>query len=137
MDLWSIDRLTLFFLFFLPGFVSLKVYDLLVPGEMRDFSRAFFDALSYSALNFFVHLSTVEPAAMAQARQYFTQGHEVNFLDIQEWILMLLATMGRRGRDAFNRHLAGLVDAPDVPRSIKVAWNGQLTALVSIPSPQI
>lgn len=52
MDIWSADKLTLFLIFFVPGFISIKIYDLLVPGESRDFARAWFDALAYSALNF-------------------------------------------------------------------------------------
>jgi len=31
------NALFLFVIFFIPGFVSLKIYDLLVPGERRDF----------------------------------------------------------------------------------------------------
>jgi hypothetical protein len=38
-DVWGADKLTLFVIFFLPGFISMKVYDLLVPGERRDFSN--------------------------------------------------------------------------------------------------
>jgi hypothetical protein len=80
---------------------------------------------------FFVRLAGVAPEAMAQARQYFTQGHEVNFLETKDWILMSLATMGRRGRDLFNRNLIALVDAADVPRPVKVAWNGRIERLVA------
>lgn len=46
------QTLTLFLIFFVPGFVSLKVYDSLVPSERRDFSKAIFDAVAYSALNY-------------------------------------------------------------------------------------
>lgn len=42
----------LFLLFFLPGFISLKVYDLLVPSEPRDFNKSILDAVAYSTLNF-------------------------------------------------------------------------------------
>lgn len=52
MDIWQVDKLVLFLMFFVPGFISIKVYDLLVPGERRDFSKAIFDAIGYSALNF-------------------------------------------------------------------------------------
>ena len=45
------ETLLLFLLFFVPGFVSIKVYDLLVPGERRDFSKSFYEAIAYSALN--------------------------------------------------------------------------------------
>jgi len=52
MDIWQIDKLVLFLVFFIPGFVSIRIYDLLVPGEQRDFSKCLFDAIGYSTLNF-------------------------------------------------------------------------------------
>jgi hypothetical protein len=52
MDIWSADKLALFLIFVLPGFISMKVYDLLVPGEPRDTSKSLLDAISYSTLNF-------------------------------------------------------------------------------------
>src|ERR1022692_1535323 len=44
--------LALFLFFFVPGFISLQIYDLFVPSERRDFSKSIFDAVAYSALNF-------------------------------------------------------------------------------------
>jgi hypothetical protein len=52
MDIWNVDKLTLFLVFFLPGFISMKVYDLMVRGEPRDVSKSVFEAISYSTLNF-------------------------------------------------------------------------------------
>ncbi len=52
MDIWSADKLVPFLIFFLPGFISMKVYDLMVPGEPRDFSKSLMEAISYSTLNF-------------------------------------------------------------------------------------
>ena len=52
MDIWNADKLALFIVFFVPGFISMKVYDLLVPGETRDASKSLLDAISYSTLNF-------------------------------------------------------------------------------------
>jgi hypothetical protein len=46
------ETLALFLIFFIPGFITLKVYDLLIPGEQRDFSKSLFDAVAYSSLNF-------------------------------------------------------------------------------------
>jgi hypothetical protein len=54
MDIWNVDKLTLLIVFFLPGFISMKVYDLMVPGEPRDVSKSLFEAISYSTLNFAV-----------------------------------------------------------------------------------
>jgi hypothetical protein len=51
MDIWNTDKLTLFLIFFLPGFVTLKVYDLLIPSARRDFSKSLFEVVGYSALN--------------------------------------------------------------------------------------
>ncbi len=52
MDIWNVDKLALFLIFFLPGFISMKVYDLMVPGEPRDFTKSLLEATSYSILNF-------------------------------------------------------------------------------------
>jgi len=52
MKIWEIDKLQLFLVFFIPGFISIKIYDLLVPGELRDFSKSIFEAVAYSAINF-------------------------------------------------------------------------------------
>lgn len=52
MDQWQMSTIPLFLIFFVPGFVSMKVYDLLIAGERRDFSRAVLEAMGYGALNF-------------------------------------------------------------------------------------
>lgn len=52
MNIWQIDSLVLFLIFFIPGFISIKVYDLLIPNERRDFSKSLFEAIGFSAINF-------------------------------------------------------------------------------------
>ncbi|HYA15333.1 MAG TPA: DUF6338 family protein [Syntrophales bacterium] len=52
MDIWKIDKLILFLIFFIPGFLSLKIYDWLVASEKRDFSKSLFEVIGYSAINF-------------------------------------------------------------------------------------
>lgn len=52
MDIWQLDKLVLFLGFFVPGFISIRIYDLLVPSERRDFSKYLFEAIGYSSLNF-------------------------------------------------------------------------------------
>jgi len=80
---------------------------------------------------FFVRPSAASLEARQQAHQYFAQGHEVNFLEIKMWILMILATMGRRGRSLFNQHLIELLSADDIPRTVKVVWNTQIERLIA------
>lgn len=81
---------------------------------------------------FFTKLSGVTPEAKQQAHQYFSQGHEVNFLEIKDWILISLATMGKKGRATFNKVLLNLLDAADTPKTLKVAWNEQITRILSV-----
>lgn len=52
MEIWQPENFSLFLLFFIPGFISLKIYDSLVPSERRDFSKSSFEVISYSAINF-------------------------------------------------------------------------------------
>jgi len=52
MDIWNINDFMLFLIFFIPGFISIKIYDLLIPSERRDFSVTFIEAIGYSAINF-------------------------------------------------------------------------------------
>lgn len=52
MDIWQTDKILLFLLFFIPGFISIKIYDLLIATERRDFSKSLFEVVGYSALNY-------------------------------------------------------------------------------------
>jgi len=52
VDIWSQDKLFLFLVFFIPGFISIKIYDLLVPGVRRDFGNSLAEAIGYTAVNF-------------------------------------------------------------------------------------
>ena len=52
MDIIKEIGLYAFIYFFIPGFISVKIYDLIVPGEERDFSKSVYDTLAYGALNF-------------------------------------------------------------------------------------
>jgi hypothetical protein len=80
---------------------------------------------------FFTKLSGIAPNAKQQANQYFSQGHEVNFLEIKDWIFSLLATMGRKGRTLYNQKLLQLLEQDDVPTTLKVTWNEQISNLTS------
>jgi hypothetical protein len=82
-----------------------------------------------------VYLFFAKPSADSTARQqahrYFAQGHEINFVDLSQWIRSCLVTVGASGWSAFNWILLELLGAKDVPTALKVAWNNHLTAVVS------
>jgi hypothetical protein len=82
---------------------------------------------------FLVKHANQDAGALEQARQYFSQGHDVNFIEIQKWIVMTLATLGRKGRETFIGDLARRMDAEDVPKSVKMAWNDVIATITSVP----
>lgn len=52
MNIWNLPSLLLFIIFFVPGFISMKVYDLFIPGERRNFSEDIYQAIGFSCINF-------------------------------------------------------------------------------------
>jgi len=52
MNPFDSDTLRLILIFFVPGFISMRVYDLVIPSPRRDFSKAFLEAISFSCINF-------------------------------------------------------------------------------------
>jgi hypothetical protein len=52
MNIWEVDKLQLFLALFIPGFLIIKVYDILFPNSSRDFSKAWFDAVAFSSLHY-------------------------------------------------------------------------------------
>ena len=52
METFSINSLLAFVLFFIPGFISIKVYDLLIAGERRNFSVNTIEVMAFSAINY-------------------------------------------------------------------------------------
>jgi hypothetical protein len=52
MDIWETNKLLLFIGFVIPGFVSLKTYNLLVPSESKDSASQVMEAVAYSCVNY-------------------------------------------------------------------------------------
>ena len=48
----TVENFQLILVFVVPGFVSLKVYDLMVPAEKRDFGGSLIEVIAYSMINF-------------------------------------------------------------------------------------
>jgi hypothetical protein len=69
--------------------------------------------------------------AMDQAKRYFSQGYEVNFVEIKSWICAVLAVLGAKGREAFLRDLTKSLSAEGIPATLKQAWNNVVLHLTS------
>lgn len=52
MDIWEIDKLAIFIAFVIPGFISIKAYQLVFPGTERATTDQLIDAVSYSSINY-------------------------------------------------------------------------------------
>lgn len=48
----SLENLIIFILFFLPGFIMMKVYEMFTPWGKIDFTKRWMEAIAYSTLNF-------------------------------------------------------------------------------------
>lgn len=51
-DIFEINKIILFVIFFVPGFISIKVYHLLIASEKTNFSEALSEAIGFSSINF-------------------------------------------------------------------------------------
>lgn len=51
-EILDTDKIVLFVAFVIPGFISLKCYQLLFPGEVQPTSEQLIDAVAYSAINY-------------------------------------------------------------------------------------
>ncbi|WP_339892132.1 DUF6338 family protein [Neptuniibacter pectenicola] len=56
MNVWDENKLFLFIAFVVPGFVAIKVYELLAPSKSGESSKQLVDAISYSCLNYAILL---------------------------------------------------------------------------------
>lgn len=52
MDIWDIDKLAIFIAFVIPGFISIKAYQLVFPGTERATTDQLVDAVAYSSINY-------------------------------------------------------------------------------------
>lgn len=52
MDILEKGKLLLFVLFIMPGFISMKIYNIFYPSADRDTSKVLVDVVSYSCINY-------------------------------------------------------------------------------------
>jgi len=81
MNIWEIDKVFLFLVLVLPGFISLKVYDSLIASDKRDFSKAIVEIVCFSVLNF---------AALSWLLVYISGVEFVKNHPIQYWVVIFL-----------------------------------------------
>ncbi len=77
----------------------------------------------------FLTIDGVDEQAREQARVYFAQGHEVNFVQVADWIRYTLVDTGAEGRAGFFAALIERLERDDTPTAVKTAWNAEVDRL--------
>jgi hypothetical protein len=68
--------------------------------------------------------------ARALARQYLGQGHDISFLPVKDGLISTLGTIGPRCRAEFTVLFLAQLNSPDIPATLKLAWNAQIRRLL-------
>lgn len=71
MDIWDANKLLLFIAFVIPGFISLKTYELLFPAAIRDSDKQLIDAVAYSSVNYALLLWPIYEIETHQIRESY------------------------------------------------------------------
>jgi hypothetical protein len=81
----------------------------------------------------FIHSDAApESEALKAAERYFSQGHELIFVNVLDWTYNLLASLTVVGRRSFVAELIALVDSDETPARLKVAWNGLIRDVLAL-----
>ncbi len=75
MDLLNADKLVLFVAFVVPGFVSLKTYQLLFQAPAKDASNQVVDAVAYSCLNYAILFWPILSVEESNARNSYPHAY--------------------------------------------------------------
>jgi len=52
MEILEINKIVLFIIFFIPGFISMKVYHLMIASEAINFSESIGEVIAFSSINY-------------------------------------------------------------------------------------
>ena len=105
MRIWELDKLLLFIAFVIPGFVSIKCYQLLFPRIDRPTSDQLIDAIAYSSINYailFFPIVLVESGGIKSSHIYLYYAFYI-FVLLLAPILWVLIWRYFRTRKFFRR----------------------------------
>lgn len=85
MDIWEVDKLVIFIAFAVPGFISLKAYELFQPGSSKDSSQQLIDAVAYSSINYALLLWPI----YAVERNYLQTSHPTLYVLFYVGVLLV------------------------------------------------
>ena len=85
-----------------------------------------------NGLSDYLFMTTARPdaEALTAAHQYTGVGHEMNFVQLHDWLINNLATVGPRCRAMFQARMLQLLPAQNA--DLKVAWNAKMDAAIGL-----
>jgi SacI restriction endonuclease len=82
----------------------------------------------------FVTTARPEDGALALARSYAGVGHEINFVNLREWLLYNLATIGADCRAIFQDKMIDLLRTKGTPADLRHGWNKKMDIALGVTS---
>ncbi len=82
MNIWDENKLALFIAFVVPGFIAIKVYELLSPSRQIDSSKQLIDAISYSCLNYAILLWPIFMVESSELRSCHPQIYALFYMGV-------------------------------------------------------
>jgi Family of unknown function (DUF6338) len=76
MPVLSIENLPLIMIFLVPGFIAIKIYELLVPTRPRDYANQILEIITYSMVN----LGVMSWAILLLHSKHFAENHPIWYL---------------------------------------------------------
>jgi hypothetical protein len=80
IDIWDVDKLKLFIGFVIPGFVSMKTYELLVPSANKESSKKIIDAIAYSCINYALLIGPIYEVETSQIRHTWPNAYIIFYV---------------------------------------------------------
>ena len=104
MGIWEADDIILFIAFMIPGFISIKVYELLFPTQAINYGEKVIDALAYSCINYALLLWPIIAVEQSTLRQSWPNSYALFYLFVLfiAPALWVLAWKWIRERDYFQ-----------------------------------
>lgn len=90
MNIWDENKLALFIAFVVPGFIAIKVYELLSPSRQADSSKQLIDAVSYSCLNYGILLWPIFIVESSDLRSSHSQLYVLFYIGVLFFAPVLL-----------------------------------------------
>jgi hypothetical protein len=111
VDIWDTDKVVLFVEFVIPGFVSLKTYQLLTPSSSKESDKLLIDAVAYSCINYAILLWPiwyVREQKISASHPYVFAAFVLFALLVAPilWVVIVRWVRGRRWLQKFIPHPA-------------------------------